>query len=62
MTWVVVDASGLSLERERLVGMGSRWECEKFMRASFESSKGELCEIDQLKPPEGCSIMSLMMV
>jgi len=51
----------LHLERERSGGMVSRGVQEKFRRASLLSSNGELWEIDQSKPPLGCSIMALTM-
>jgi hypothetical protein len=60
MVWVEIKPSGSSLERERLGGMVLWWKWGKFIRASFESSKGELWVVDQEKLPPGHSIMSLM--
>ena len=59
---MVLEPSGLGLERMRSGGLMSRDERGKFMRAVLVSSNEELCDEDQLKPPSGCSIMSLIIL
>jgi len=57
---VVLEPSGLGLERMRSGGVMSRDERGKFMRVVLVSLNGELCDRDQLKPLSGHSIMSLI--
>ena len=54
---VVIVPSGFVLLSIRFPGGLSLCDLGKFISAILESSKGELCEVDQSNPPPGLSIM-----
>ena len=55
----MIDPSGFVLLSTKFLGGLSLCDLGKFISAILDSSKGELCEVDQSKPPLGLSIMSL---
>ena len=56
---VVIDPSGFVLLSTKFPGGLSLCDLGKLISAILDSSKGELCEVDQSKPPLGLSIMCL---